>query len=96
MIYIEDYNHILPFPWKKAVCELEPLLGKTVTVFTVGGGRSGGGFTGLVKEIRQDCLILLTEPNRMHPVNTMIMRQHVVAITYLESADQRPDTRCNP
>ena len=65
MIYIKDYQNINEqlFPDRRTdFCDVfECLKGKIITVFTDSGGVSGCGFTGLLTEVRENGIILLTE-----------------------------------
>jgi hypothetical protein len=42
---------------------LSSYIGQTITIFTISGGESGAGFTGVLLNISKDFIKLLTEPS---------------------------------
>lgn len=69
MIYLKDYQNPLCNPSDGSVGrsgalsqELQSHIGQTVTIFTASGGESGRGFTGVLLEVREDTIRLLTRP----------------------------------
>lgn len=69
MIYLKDYRNPLNNPDDSSggkgnalSRELQGHIGQTITVFTASGGESGRGFTGVLLEVREDTIRLLTRP----------------------------------
>ena len=78
----------------QTMTDMKALTGKSITVFTSSGGNSGNGFTGILIDVREDFIKLMTaiqgatckcchkiKRNNIY-THTIIAKEHITAITY--------------